>query len=101
MVFQQGVTDYLCRMNSSRLAHIALIISGILFGANYWIAKSLMPDYMNPVQIIIFRTAGATLLFALILPFTKKSRFQLKNGYSFFYVEFLESPSISLCFLRD
>lgn len=79
MVFQQGVTDYLCRMNSSRLAHIALIISGILFGANYWIAKSLMPDYMNPVQIIIFRTAGATLLFALILPFTQKSRFQLKE----------------------
>ncbi|MPL94458.1 hypothetical protein SDC9_40612 [bioreactor metagenome] len=66
-------------MNSPRLAHIALIISGILFGANYWIAKSLMPDYLNPTQIILFRTIGATLLFSLLLPFTKKSRFSVKE----------------------
>lgn len=67
-------------MNSStRLAHVALIISGLLFGANYWIAKSLMPDFMTPVQIIFCRTVGATILFALLLPFTKKCRFLLKE----------------------
>ncbi len=66
-------------ISTNRLAHAALIVSGILFGANYWIAKSLMPDFMNPVQIILFRTIGATLLFALVLPFTKRSRFTAKE----------------------
>lgn len=38
-----------------------------------------MPDYLNPSQIIVFRTVGATLLFSLLLPFTKKSRFSIKE----------------------
>lgn len=33
-------------------AHAALFASGLLFGANYWIAKGLMPGYMQPMQII-------------------------------------------------
>ncbi len=71
---------YLCSMDRRKyLAHLALIAAGLLFGANYWIAKSLMPDYLEPVTIIIFRTSGALFLFALILPFASAARFSRKE----------------------
>lgn len=60
-------------------AHAFLLISGLLFGANYWIAKGLMPDYLNPVSIILFRTAGASALFLILLPFVPKTRLSLKE----------------------
>lgn len=60
-------------------AHIFLLISGLLFGANYWIAKGLMPEYLNPVSIILYRTAGASVLFLALLPFVPKTRFTLKE----------------------
>lgn len=50
-------------MKKNFKAHIALIVAGLLFGANYWIAKGLMPDYMQPFQIVFARILGATVLF--------------------------------------
>ncbi|MPL75717.1 hypothetical protein SDC9_21548 [bioreactor metagenome] len=47
-------------------AHAALFASGLLFGANYWIAKGLMPGYMQPMQIIFVRGFAAMLLFWLL-----------------------------------
>ncbi len=44
-------------------AHIALIVAGLFFGANYQVAKGLMPDYFNPAQIVFLRTFITTLLF--------------------------------------
>ncbi len=52
-------------MPDSTKAHLALIVSGLLFGANYWIAKGLMPIYMQPMQIIFVRGTLALLLFWL------------------------------------
>jgi drug/metabolite transporter (DMT)-like permease len=54
-------------MVSTRLrAHAALFFSGVLFGANYWIAKGLMPEYMSPMQIIFYRGLITMLLFQLL-----------------------------------
>ena len=50
-------------MTESTKAHLALTLSGLLFGANYWIAKGLMPLYMQPMQIIFVRGAMALVLF--------------------------------------
>lgn len=47
-------------------AHAALFFSGVLFGANYWIAKGLMPEYMSPMQIIFYRGLITMLLFQLL-----------------------------------
>lgn len=58
-------------MTESTKAHFALIVSGLLFGANYWIAKGLMPLYMQPMQIIFVRGAMALLLFWLVSLFYK------------------------------
>jgi drug/metabolite transporter (DMT)-like permease len=53
-------------MNESSKSHLALIVSGLLFGANYWIAKGLMPGFMQPMQIIFVRCLSALVLFWLV-----------------------------------
>ncbi len=58
-------------MTESTKAHFALIVSGLLFGANYWIAKGLMPIYMQPMQIIFVRGALALVLFWFVSLFYK------------------------------
>lgn len=47
-------------------SHLALIISSILFGLNFWILKNLMPDYFDPKQIIFLRTSITALLFWIV-----------------------------------
>jgi drug/metabolite transporter (DMT)-like permease len=50
--------------NHSR-SHIALLAAGLIFGANYWIAKGLMPVWFTPAQILFLRVGTATALFWL------------------------------------
>jgi len=52
-------------MTATARAHLALIVSGLLYGANYWVAKGLMPGFMQPMQIIFIR--GFTSLILLWL----------------------------------
>lgn len=47
-------------------AHLSMLAATLLFGANYWIAKGLMPDKLLPMQIIFLRVSG-TLIIATIL----------------------------------
>lgn len=47
-------------------AHLSMLAATVLFGANYWIAKGLMPDRLLPMQIIFLRVSG-TFLIAFIL----------------------------------
>ncbi|MEI7597507.1 MAG: DMT family transporter [Bacteroidota bacterium] len=63
-------------MTQNAKAHIANGVSTLLFGLNYWIAKGLMPDYFSPMQIIFFRTAGATLFFFVISMFFKNAKIE-------------------------
>ena len=50
-------------------AHIALILANVFFGINFPVAKSLMPDFLHPIEIIILRTGVSSLLFWLISRF--------------------------------
>ena len=61
---------------SSRLqAHLSMLGATMLFGINYWVAKGLMPQYLQPMQIIFMRVAGALVLFwALEQGFASKSK---------------------------
>ena len=52
-------------MNQSRRAHLALIIAGLLFGANYWIAKSTMPAF-TPFQVVGFRIGVVACVFWIL-----------------------------------
>jgi len=53
-------------MNKTALAHFALGASAVIYGANYIIAKSVMPDPIGPNSFITLRVVGACLLFWLI-----------------------------------
>jgi drug/metabolite transporter (DMT)-like permease len=54
-------------MNNTRIkAHTALFLSGILFGLNYWVAKEIMPEPMQPRQIIFIRILAAAVFFSLL-----------------------------------
>jgi len=52
-------------------AHLSMLAATVLFGANYWIAKGLMPDHLLPLQIIFLRVSG-TMVIALILYLSKR-----------------------------
>ena len=47
-------------------AHIALIVANVFFGINFPVAKSLMPDFLHPIEIIILRSGISSLLFWVI-----------------------------------
>jgi len=47
-------------------AHLALSAVALIYGANYVIAKSVMPDPIAPNAFIALRVLGATLLFWII-----------------------------------
>lgn len=52
--------------------HLLLLAASLIFGANYVIAKGLMPDYFSPMQIILLRVSISVVLFGLLVFFTKK-----------------------------
>ena len=47
-------------------AHAALLAVNLIYGANYVVAKDIMPDFILPNGLILIRVAGATLLFWII-----------------------------------
>lgn len=50
-------------MNKSTIAHFALIGAALIYGANYIIAKSVMPNPIGPNSFITMRVLGACVLF--------------------------------------
>ena len=47
-------------------AHLALFFVNALYGANHVLAKGVMPRYLSPNVFILFRIAGAALLFWIV-----------------------------------
>lgn len=50
-------------MSPRVLAHISLFIVALFYGANYLVAKGLMPDVVGPSGFIVLRVTGAGILF--------------------------------------
>lgn len=61
------------------LPHFALLAVNLLYGANYVIAKGLMPDVIGPSGFILLRVIGATLLFWLVLLFVRREQVSKKD----------------------
>jgi drug/metabolite transporter (DMT)-like permease len=53
-------------MRETLRAHIALFVVALIYGANYVIAKSVMPDPIQPRGFIVTRVLGAIVLFWII-----------------------------------
>jgi len=51
---------------SNKYAYILLILVNLIYGANYSIAKSIMPAYIGPYGFIFYRVFVSLILFAII-----------------------------------
>ncbi len=61
-------------MNETTKAHLALIIVNLIYGANYVIAKEVMPAYIQPFGFIVLRVSFALCLFWLFHYFVSRVR---------------------------
>lgn len=61
--------------------HAALLTVGIIYGANYTIAKSLMPDVIGPFGFILLRVVGALLFFFLAHRIWIKEKIEDKRDF--------------------
>lgn len=53
-------------------AHLALLAANLIYGANYTIAKEVMPHYVAPLGLVVLRCLGAVPLFWLVGLFFKE-----------------------------
>jgi drug/metabolite transporter (DMT)-like permease len=60
-------------------AHLAMLGVTLAFGLNYSIAKSMMPTYLTPYQMLFLRLAGGALLFWLFQPFIIKEQVKKRD----------------------
>ncbi len=60
-------------------SHLALLSVSLIFGVNYWVSKSLMPDYLNPFQLLLLRSTGSLVIIWIIQLYTRKEKVLLKD----------------------
>jgi drug/metabolite transporter (DMT)-like permease len=53
-------------LNKTLQAHLALLAVNIIYGANYSIAKEVMPAYVQPFAFVMMRVGGALILFWIV-----------------------------------
>lgn len=58
-------------IKNSTKAHLALLGANLIYGANYIIAKGVMPDKIGPSAFVFLRILGAGLLFWFVKSFIK------------------------------
>jgi drug/metabolite transporter (DMT)-like permease len=66
-------------MNKMVLGHVFLLIANLIYGANYSIAKDVMPEYIKPFGFILLRVSGAVSLFFLSSLFIKAEKIDRKD----------------------
>lgn len=58
--------------NKNLKAHLALLGANFIYGANFLIAKGLMPNYFKPSALVLLRVIAAGLLFWIVKQFVKE-----------------------------
>lgn len=58
--------------NNNYKAHLALLFANLIYGANYLIAKGLMPNYFKPSGLVLLRVFAAGMLFLIVKQFVKE-----------------------------
>lgn len=59
-------------ITNTQKAHLALLGANIIYGANFLIAKGIMPDKMGPSALVLLRIIGASFMFWFIKQFVKE-----------------------------
>ncbi len=68
-------------MNKQVQVHGALFLVALIYGANYSIAKEIMPDYVGPFGLIVIRVVSAVLVFGALSLWVVKEKIQSKSDW--------------------
>jgi len=60
-------------------ALLAVLVANMIFGINFVVAKSIMPDFMLPRAIIFIRVCGAAIIFWFLQLFQKKEKVSISD----------------------
>ncbi len=67
------------KVSRPALAHVALLVVNLIYGANYTIAKEVMPLYIGPSGFIVLRVVVALALFQLVRLVAIREKVQFKD----------------------
>jgi drug/metabolite transporter (DMT)-like permease len=84
--------------------HLALIAVGLIYGANYAIAKGIMPIYLPPLGFVLIRVIFGTFLFSVYLLFSGKNKvkikFSRKDHFNLIKAAFFGIALNQICFFK-
>jgi drug/metabolite transporter (DMT)-like permease len=66
--------------NRSHAAHFSVFTANLIYGANYTIAKNVMPEYIKPFAFIVIRVVITAILFFIVGLFLKNDKIE-KSDY--------------------
>ena len=66
-------------MTRTLKAHFALLIANLVYGANYTIAKEIMPEFIQPAGFILLRVSVALVLFFIVHKLWIKEKIDFKH----------------------
>ena len=66
-------------MNKRLKAHLSILTANVIYGANFTIAKEVMPAYIKPFGFIFFRIIFATLLYWIMSTLFIKEKIDKKD----------------------
>lgn len=87
-------------MSNTLRAHLALLIVNIIYGANYSIAKEVMPTYIQPFAFVLVRVVGAAILFWIVGTLFIKEKVDKKDISKFALLALFGVAGNQLCFLK-
>lgn len=65
--------------------HIAIFLANALYGANYTIAKFVMPEYIQPSAFILVRISGALAIYFMLQFFIKSQKIEKQDFMRLFW----------------
>ena len=88
-------------MNSKKIGvHIALFTVALIYGANYSIAKSVMPHFIQPFGFICLRVTGAFLFFFIYHTIAIKEKVERSDLLRLFFCAFFGVAANMLFFFK-
>jgi drug/metabolite transporter (DMT)-like permease len=88
-------------MSHVRKAHLAILFANIIYGANYSIAKIVMPAHILPAAFIVLRVSIALILFQLFeMIVGAKQKIEKKDYLKFFLLGLFGVAINQLCFFE-
>tara|TARA_B110000495_G_C23031456_1_gene614451 strand:+ start:1006 stop:1914 length:909 start_codon:yes stop_codon:yes gene_type:complete len=73
-------------MNISKYKpHLAILGANLFYGANYTIAKFVMPEFLEPFAFIFLRVSGALLFFIFMQLFIPREKIESKDYLRLFF----------------